>query len=78
MAKSWYLLPFQNDGRSRSSACCRRLNSRTHSRDVYLRPLRSITVFIVSWLTKSCGGLIRPKHPLQSTGIPPIIRGCLM
>ena len=24
MAKSWYPLPFQNDGRSRSSACCRR------------------------------------------------------
>ena len=78
MAKSWYLLPFQNDGRSRSSACCRRRNGTSNSSDVYRRPVESITMLFMSGLYKFCCGLTCYEHPLQSTTIPHIMGGWML
>ena len=78
MAKSWYPLPFQNDGRSRSSACCRRRYGISNSSDVYGRPVESITVLFMSVLYKFFCGLTGYEHPLQSTTIPHIMVGWML
>ena len=78
MAKSWYPLPFQNDGRSRSSACCRLRNGNSNSSDVYRRPVESITVFFISPLYEFRCGWICYEHPLQSTAIPHIMGGWML
>ena len=47
----------------------------TNSNSVYLRPVQSITVFIVIGLCEFRRRLTGLHHPLKSTVIPYIIRG---
>ena len=47
----------------------------TNSNGVYLRPVQSITVFIIIGLCEFRRRLTGLQHPLKSTVIPYIIRG---
>ena len=46
-----------------------------NSNGVYLRPVQSITVFIITGLCEFRRRLTGLRHPLKSTVIPYIIRG---